>query len=133
MGDSRVGKSGFLENLDTKGGGSKVRSFGLQYTYTEMMYLNQNILVNFYEVSGGIKSSHLMQYPLNEVNIALASVFLLVDCSSLEAAFNHLEQFLPEINNQLEKKAEQLASEGRRDLVSRLRENRAAHLRGNPE
>ena len=133
MGESRVGKTAFLENLDTKGSNAKVRSFGLQYSYTEVIYRNQNILVNFYEVSGGIRSSHLMQYPLSAANIGDASVFLLVDCSSVESAFNHLELYLPEIVAQLEKKAEQLGREGRRDVVEALREKRAAALRHNPE
>ena len=133
MGDSRVGKTAFLENLDTKGGNAKVRSFGLQYSYTEVVYRNQNILVNFYEVSGGVRSSHLMQYPLNAANIADAAVFLLVDCSSLENAFNHLELVLPEVLAQLEKKAEQLVREGRRELVEALREKRVSALRPNPE
>lgn len=130
MGDNRVGKSTFLENLDTKGTSSKVRSFGLQYSYAEMIYMNQNIVANYYEVSGGLKSCHLMQYPINSTNIEDASVFVLIDCSSLENAYNHLEQWLPAIYEELEKKAQSLSKEGKRDLVDKLRARRIEKLKG---
>lgn len=130
MGDNRVGKSTFLENLETKGTASKVRSFGLQYSYAEMIYLNQNIVANYYEVSGGLKSCHLMQYPINATNIEEASVFLLIDCSTLETAYNHLEQWLPAIYEELEKKAQSLSKEGKSGLVDKLRSRRIEKLKG---
>lgn len=133
MGDHKVGKSTFIENLDTKGASSKARSFGLQYSYSEFLYLNQNIVANYYEVSGGLKSSHLLQYPINSSNINDAAVFLLVDCSTLEAAFNHLEQWLPAIHAELEKKAELLIKEGKKDLVQQLRGKRVESIRSNPD
>lgn len=133
VGDHRVGKSTFIENLDTKASGGKTRSFGLQYSYAEFLYLNQNIVANYYEVSGGLKSCHLLQYPINSNNIQDAAVFLLVDCSTLENAFNHLEQWLPAIHSELEKKAESLTKEGKRDVVEQLRRKRIESIRSNPD
>ena len=133
MGDHRVGKSTFIENLDTKGGVGKTRSFGLQYSYAEFLYLNQNIVVNYYEVSGGLKSCHLLQYPINSANIQDAAIFLLVDCSSLESAFNHLEQWLPAIFLELEKKADSLIKEGKKELVEKLRRKRVDSIRSCPD
>lgn len=133
VGDHRVGKSAFVENLDTKGATAKTRSFGLQYSYAEFLYLNQNIVANYYEVSGGLKSSHLLQYPLNANNANDAAVFLLVDCSTLETAFNHLEQWLPAVHAELERKAEALVKEGKRELVEQLRRKRVDSIRANPD
>jgi predicted AAA+ superfamily ATPase len=123
LGESKVGKSTFLENIETKGSG-KAKSFGLQYSYNELVYLNQNIVANFYELGGGLKALPLMQLPLNASNISDTSIFLLIDCTSIETAFNHLELWLPQIVQQLEAKAAQLVSEGKKPLVDRLREKR---------
>jgi septin family protein len=101
MGDKQLGKTSFLDNLDSKGSMSKVKSFGLQYSYSEMVYLNQNITVNYYELNGGLASTHLMQYPLNVVSVLDATVFLMVDGSSLETVYNGLEQWLPEVYQQV--------------------------------
>ena len=128
-----MGKTSFLENLESKGTSTKTRSFGLQYSYSEIIYLNQNLTVNYFEISGGLKSSSLLSYPLNSTNIQDSAVFLVIDASSLQSAYNGLEQFLPEIHSQLEKKAEQLKKQGHHELVDTLRKKRIETMKTCPD